>query len=102
MLDKNLYRPSQSSLLGGDQTKTKRMTFIRRFLITLAWAFPVFATISIFNTVSTEWITVAAGSFLIALFCGFVAMCIPTRFKSIFVPIGILAGFGLALISASH
>ena len=102
MLDKNLYRPPQSSLLGGDQQKTKRMTFIRRFLITLAWAFPVFATISVLNTQSTEWLAVLAGSFLISLFCGIVAMCIPTHFKSIFVPIGILAGFGIVLISASH
>lgn len=98
MLDKNLYRPPQSSLLGGDQTKTKRMTFIRRFLITLAWAFPVFATISVLNTQSTEWLAVIAGSFLISLFCGIVAMCIPTRFKTIFVPVGILAGFALALL----
>jgi len=102
MLDKNLYRPPESSLLDGDTKKPKRITFVRRFLITLYWAFPIFAVVSVLNVESTQWLAVIVGSFIIALFCGFIAMCIPTRFKSIFVPIGILAGFGLALISASH
>jgi hypothetical protein len=49
-----------------------------------------------------QWFAVIAGSLIIALFCGLVAMCIPTRYKIIFVPIGVLAGFGLALLTASH
>ena len=99
MLDKNLYRPPKSALLGSNTQTPKRITIGKRFLITLFWAFPIFAIISVLNATSDQWLVVTAGSFIIALFCGIVAMCIPTRFKSIFVTVGILAGFGLAILS---
>jgi hypothetical protein len=102
MQDNNLYRPTQGSLLDSRSKPRKRISIGKRFLITLYWAFPIFAIISVLNTEMDQWFAVIAGSFLIALFCSLVAMCIPTRYKIIFVPVGVLAGFGLVLLSASH
>jgi hypothetical protein len=102
MQDNNLYRPPQSSLLDSRTESPKRSTIGKRFLITLSWAFPIFAVISTWSTEMNQWLTVIAGSFIIAIFCGVIAMCIPTRYKSVYVSIGVLAGFGLALITASH
>ena len=102
MQDNNLYRPPQSSLLDSRTESPKRITITKRFLITLYWAFPIFTAITIWSTEMDQWLSVTAGSFIIAIFCGLVAMCIPTRYKTIFVPIGVLAGFGLALLTASH
>jgi len=99
MQDNNLYRPPQRSLLSGATEKPKRITIGKRFIITLLWAFPIFSAVSVLNVTADQWLAVIAGSSIIALFCGVIAMCIPTRFKSIFVSVSILAGFGLALLS---
>jgi len=99
MQDNNLYRPPKPSLLSDSAERPKRMTLGKRFLITLFWAFPIFAMVSVLNVTADQWLGVIAGSFVISLFCGVIAMCIPTRFKSIFVSVAILAGFGLALLS---
>jgi len=99
MQDNKLYRPPQRSLLSDTAEKPKRITIGKRFLITLFWAFPIFSIVSILNVTTDQWLAVITGSFVIALFCGVIAMCVPTRFKSIFVSVAILAGFGLALLS---
>jgi len=102
MQDNNLYRPPQSSLLESKHKVPRRITFRKRFLITLFWAFPIFAMISVWNAEMDQWLALIAGSFIIALLCGLVGMCIPTRYKSIFVSIGVLTGFVLAFLTASH
>lgn len=102
MQDNNLYQPPQSSLLDNKREAPRRITIGKRFLITLYWAFPIFGIISVWNAEINQWLSLIAGSFIIAVFCGLVGMCVPTRYKSIFVSVGVLAGFGLALLSASH
>ncbi len=104
MQDNKLYRPPAGSLLdGSSQTKTPhRTSFIRRFVVTLLWAFPLFILISFYRAPVTDWLGLAIGSLFIALVSALIAMLIPTHFKSIYVTIGTLAGLGLALLTASH
>ncbi len=104
MQDNNLYRPPTGSLLGGSsKSKTpQRPSFIRRFIVTLLWAFPLFTVISFYRAPIADWPGLAIGSMFIGLVSAFIAMFIPTRFKSIYVTLGVLAGFGLAFLTASH
>jgi len=104
MQDNHLYRPPAGSLLGGSsQVKTpQRTSFVRRFVVTLLWAFPLFIIISFYRAPTADWPGLAIGSLLIGLVSALIAMFIPTRFKSIYVTIGTLAGLGLALLTASH
>ena len=104
MQDNNLYRPPSGSLLGesGQLKAAPRTSFIRRFVVTLLWAFPLFSIISFSRAPLADWLVLAIGSLFIGLVCALIAMFIPTRFKSIYVTIGVLAGFALALLTASH
>ena len=104
MQDNKLYRPPAGSLLGGSsQAKTpQRPGFVRRFITTLLWAIPLFTTALFYTSPVSEWPGLAVGSLLLALVAALIAMFIPTRFKSIYVPSGLLVALGIALLTASH
>ena len=104
MQDNKLYRPPAGSLLGDSSlVRTPQQTsFLRRFVITLLWAIPLFITVLFYFYPVSDWPGMALGSILLALVAALVAMFIPTRFKIVYVTSGILVALGIALLTASH
>ena len=70
----------------------------KRFLITIAWAIPIYLIIILFATPKTIWGSGIAGSLIFSLFSGIISMLIPAKHKTVLVSISIFVGIVSALI----
>lgn len=94
----NVYQKPESSLEKQGSEITKKYTIGKKFLISLAWVFPLFFLLIAAVLPKDQWADGSVGALMFSAGGSFISSFIPTQQKYIFVGISILLAFGSALI----
>ena len=94
----DIYKTPESPLEKQNDKVSKKYTIVKKFLISLAWVFPLFLILIAVVLPKERFLIGGLGALMFSAAGSFVSSFIPTQQKYIFVGISIFLTFGVAML----
>lgn len=98
MEEQNIYKTPEADVENLHSATLVNLSFGKRFLITFLWGLPIYIFFVVFYTPSETWFYGFIGSIVFSSGSGIIAILIPSKYKTVFVSIGVFSGLVVAYI----